>query len=751
MTRPIELDDLPKLPVVGGPALSADGKLVAFPVQRWDLDGDRYRSEIWLARYDEPQSARPLTSGRWGDHSPAFSPDGRYLVFISDRQPGKKDGEKSSGPVDHDLWLLDLTGGEAVRLTRLPGNCSSPAWSPDGSRLAFLFQPRDPEPPAVHDRIRHVLESAGETLPEDLETAKPPEKIHTEDKKQPPIVRRITRLHWREDGKGFLPARRTQLWTLDVSSLVEHAAHKLEAAAPGNTRLRRLTAGPYDHSWPTFSPDGSRIALVANRSPEPDHTDGLIDLWLVPADSGAAGGGNPEHAHLDDPAEGIADLLRVPTPDGPVATPAWSPDGQQLAYLGHATPLDMWGITNMSLWTVPVPGASGGGGVAGEEAARDLIPGFDRPVESVVVCDMGEIDPYSRPVWRQRNEIVFHATDGGCVGIYAVSPQGGEPRTVHQAEQAVGNLVGDASGERLAFVATEMLEAPEVFTLEGDSPPRRLSQVSAGWRREFDLSEAEHLVVRVGEEGHDIEGWLLKPPDFDPAKRYPLILQIHGGPAASYGHALYFELQLLAARGYCVLFTNPRGSQGYGFRFGSAIRHDLAAPAHRDLMAAVDEIAGRDYIDQERLAVTGGSWGGYMTNWVITQTDRFRTAITQRCVSDLESDFGTSDFGYDTEWMLGGPPWTHREAYTRCSPLTYVESINTPLLIIHSEEDWRCPPLQGEMLFQALKILRREVEMVRFPGEPHGLSRSGTPSRRLARLRVMLEWFEKRLAAASGD
>jgi dipeptidyl aminopeptidase/acylaminoacyl peptidase len=429
-----------------------------------------------------------------------------------------------------------------------------------------------------------------------------------------------------------------------------------------------------------------------------------------------------------------------------VAAPSWSPDGKQLAYLGHTNPIEMWGITNQHVWTVPVPEAAGGEKDHDERAARDLISDFDRSAESVVISDMGEFFLYSPPVWRPENsEIIFLATNGGSVQIHAVPSAGGEPRTLYAGERAIGNLVGDSSGQRLAFVASGMLEAPEIFTQEGDSEPRRLSHVSAAWRDELQLAEPEFLRLRVPEEGHEVEAWLLKPPDFDPRKRYPMILQIHGGPAAAYGNALYFELQLLAAKGYCVLFANPRGSQGYGFEFASAIRMDLAAPGHRDLMAVVDEVVVREYIDKDRLAVTGGSWGGYMTNWIITQTDRFRTAITQRSICDFEADVGTSDFGYDTEWMFGGPPWTHREVYARCSPLTYVENIKTPLLILHSEEDWRCPPLQGEMLFQALKMLRREVEMVRFPGEPHGLSRSGTPSRRLARLQIMLEWFEKRL------
>jgi dipeptidyl aminopeptidase/acylaminoacyl peptidase len=748
MSRPIQLEDLPKLPAVQGPALSPEGERVAFPVQHWDLERDRYRSEIWLGRFAEPESLHAVTAGRFRDHSPAFSPDGRYLAFVSDRRkekPADEDPSDDDPPVSHDLWLLDLSGGEAMRLTRLPGSCSDPSWSPDGKRLAFLFQPRDPEPPEVHQRIAHVLESAGEKMPAGLDTT--PKK---KSEKAPPIVRRVTRLHWREDTKGILPQCREQVWTLDMTALAGETPYDIEAAQLGDQRLRRLTAGPYDHFRPVFSPDGKWLALVANRSPHPDHDPGFIDLWIAPSGSGAPGGGSTEPLALDEAAGGIAELIRVPTPRGPLTAPAWSPDGQHLAYVGHTNPLDLWGLTNWELWTVPVPKAAGGKSqTSGEEAARNLSSSLDRSAEALVITDLGEMAVFSPPVWRQQaSEILFHATEGGAVGIYAAPVGGGKLRTVHLEKQAISNLVCDASGRRLAFIATAMTTPPEIWTLQGNDKAQPLSRVAQGWSGDLDLAEPEFLRIPVAEEGHEIEAWLMKPPDFDPARRYPLILQIHGGPAAAYGNALYFEFQKLAASGYCILFANPRGSQGYGFDFGVAIRNDLAAPAHRDLMAAVDVVSQRPYIDEKRMAVTGGSWGGYMTNWIITQTDRFRTAITQRSLCDFESDFGTSDFGYDMEWMLGGPPWTHREAYARCSPLTYVENIKTPLLIIHSEEDWRCPPLQGEMLFMALKMLRREVEMVRFPGEPHGLSRSGTPSRRLARLKVMLEWFAERLSPA---
>ena len=744
MTRPPKLEDLPKLPIVGSPTLSPDGKRIAFTTQRWDLEKDRYFHDVWLAPFDDPKLARPVTSGRSSDGAPCFDPSGRYIAFASDRDATGVSPE-GKGPKSQNLWLLDTQGGEAVRLTDLPGGVSQFSWSPTGSHIVFIFQPRDTEPPPTHERIERMLEQAGEKLPDGLDSL---EDLDEETRNKPnrtPIARHITRLHWREDGRGFLPQARAQIWTLRVDSLHNGGLASWSAAGVADDRLRRLTAGPYDCHQPAVSPDGKWIVFVSNRSKDPDRLSGRYDLWIIPVEGGARGTEETDPTRHDLPSNDIAKLIRVETATGPNECPSWSPDGTRLAYMAHEQPLDLWGITNYEVWVTPVPsevtpGTSG--------SPRSLTASMDRTAESAMVGDSSEFSPFSPPVWREASgEILFQVMEGPSVSIYRVHPDKGQPEPLHQMEQAIGGLVGSRDGERLAFAGGTSNLAPEVWTIEGDQPARQASFVTEPWNAEVGLSLPQYIPVPVADEGHEVDAWLLKPPDFDPKKKYPLLLQIHGGPAAAYGHTLHFEMQWLAAQGYCVLYTNPRGSQGYGFEFGAAIRQDLAAPAHRDMMAAIDLVASREYIDEDRMGITGGSWGGYMTNWVITQTDRFRAALAQRSICDFESDFGASDFGYEVEWMFGGPPWTHREVYQRCSPLTYVENVRTPLLLIHSEEDWRCPPMQAEQMFMALKVLGREVEMIRFPNEPHGLSRSGTPSRRLARLRIIRDYFARHLLA----
>jgi acylaminoacyl-peptidase len=248
--------------------------------------------------------------------------------------------------------------------------------------------------------------------------------------------------------------------------------------------------------------------------------------------------------------------------------------------------------------------------------------------------------------------------------------------------------------------------------------------------------------------GVKVQGWLLKPPGFTAGKKHPAILEIHGGPHVHYSHSFFHEMQFLAGKGFVVLWTNPRGSQGFGEAFAKPIVQNWGGPDYDDLMAATDWLVATGFVDEKRLGVTGGSYGGYMTNWIIGHTDRFRAAATQRSVVNLYSFYGSSDFGYDFEWEFFGRPWADEETalkYLRMSPIHYVQAMKTPLLILHSTEDHRCPIAQAEELYTALKILKREVEFVRFEGESHGLSRGGRPKNRRERLERIAGWFERHL------
>ncbi|HEV2107518.1 MAG TPA: S9 family peptidase, partial [Thermomicrobiales bacterium] len=280
------------------------------------------------------------------------------------------------------------------------------------------------------------------------------------------------------------------------------------------------------------------------------------------------------------------------------------------------------------------------------------------------------------------------------------------------------------------------------------SRERALTSHTGAFLAEVALSPAREIRCSSPVDGMEIQGWVIHPPGFnaEAATTYPLILQIHGGPHAMYGHGFFHEMQLMAAHGYVVLYTNPRGSAGYGEAFTSCTRGTWGESDMPDVMAAVDALLTEGYIDDERMGVTGGSYGGYLTNWIIGHSDRFRAAATQRCVADFVSFYGTSDIGFTFgEYEFGGAPWDAHETMRRHSPITYVEDMRTPLLILHSEEDLRCPIEQAEQLFTALKKLERDVVFVRIPGESHNLSRTGTPSRRQARLHHLLSWFDQRL------
>lgn len=273
----------------------------------------------------------------------------------------------------------------------------------------------------------------------------------------------------------------------------------------------------------------------------------------------------------------------------------------------------------------------------------------------------------------------------------------------------------------------------------------RISNANGAWLKEFDLAQPE-LITYKGADGWSIDGWLLKPRDFDPNKKYPLIVEIHGGPHTQYGYGFFHEMQMLVAEGYVVFYTNPRGSIGYGYDFANAVRAAWGEKDSIDIMNGVDELLKRGYIDEQRLGVTGGSYGGFMTNWLVGHYDCFKVAVTDRCVSNMATLFGASDVGWDlADDELDTTPWEDLDKYMRMSPIMYVKNIHTPLLIIHSEQDLRCGIEQGEQLFTALQWLGRESKLVRFEGQSHGLSRGGHPRSRLERLRHIREWFARYL------
>ena len=657
--RPMRPDDLLAIRFVSDARISPDGRRVAFVVTTLSQEKDEYLANIWVVDTVGGGVPRRFTAGPGRDTTPRWSPDGGRLAFVSEREPGKK-GQ---------LMVMPADGGEPVALTALRNGVADPEWSPDGTRLVFV------------SRVGGWQEPESEA----------------ERRKSKP-VRVITTLKYRLNGEGFTHDRPTHVFTV---------------AATGGAPPVQLTTGECADHHPTWSPDGRWVAFSSARHPDRDYDD-ASDLWIVPAEGGA-----PRR---------VTDTL------GPAIYPAFSPDGRTLAYLGRRH-RNEYG-RNVRVLSVPVEGG----------APRSLTDGLDRSCAPLELA----------PIWSPDGQwVTFAAEDQGALSVYRARAAGAPapPVRVVGGERGILSVSGSADGSRLAFTATDPVSPAEVFTCSGDGGGERaLTDLNRAWKAEVSLSRPERF--RFQRAGLTVDGWLMKPVGWTEGARYAGLLNIHGGPHAQYGWTFFDEFQVQAAAGYAVIYTNPRGSQGYGERFTRAVVGDWGGGDFADVMAGVDEAFRlAPWIDPERLGVLGGSYGGFLTSWTVGHTDRFRAACSERAVNAHPSMFGTSDIGHlFNEVEIGGLPWEIPETYAERSPLTHAKNIHTPLLIIHSEDDLRCPIEQAEQLYVALKKQRKEVVFVRFPDENHELSRSGKPRHRLERFRIILDWFTTHLApgAAGG-
>jgi dipeptidyl aminopeptidase/acylaminoacyl peptidase len=633
---------------------------------------------------------------------PQLSPDGRRIAFVVTSLSEERDEYLSN------IWVVDGVGGTPRRFTAGPGRDTEPRWSPDGTRLAFLSE----RAPAEKRQVYAMVADGGE--PVKLTTLKhgtssvawspdgsrlafvspvggSPEPESEEEKRKSQPARVITSLKYRFNGEGFIYDRRP---------------HVFVVGADGGTPVQ-LTDGDFADADPTWSPDGASIVFASARHAERDDDD-ASDLWRV-----AAAGGTP---------------LRLTTTAGPVMFPAFSPDGRQLAYLARPG-RNAYG-RNVRVYTMP---SDGGPAVCVTDA-------LDRSCGPLHV----------RPLWSpDGGSIVVAAEDHGEVGLWRAAVSGSPPpgRLV-RGERVVHGFSASADGRLLAFAASDPVAPAEIFVAGADGrDERQLTRINQTWTASVTLSAPEGF--RLTRAGFEIDGWVMRPTGFVAGRRYPALLNIHGGPHAQYGHGLFDEFQVYAGAGYAVIYMNPRGSQGCGEAFAQAVVGDWGGGDYEDVMAGLDEaLRQHPWIDPDRLGVLGGSYGGFLTSWIVGHTPRFRAACSERAVNCQYTMFGTSDIGHSFNvTQLGGAlPWEDMARYIERSPLTYVKDIVTPLLIIHSEDDLRCPIEQAEQLFVALKKLRREVRFVRFPGENHELSRSGKPRHRLQRFRHILDWFGEHLA-----
>jgi dipeptidyl aminopeptidase/acylaminoacyl peptidase len=655
--RLLAVDDLYQLGEVADPHLSPEGTWVAYTVQRLDRKQDEETSDIYMVPLAGGAALRLTAAADKPAASPRFSPDGRYLAFLSGR-----------GGRHAQVWLLDRRGGEAQRLTDYQADVADLAWSPDGRRLALVIADPDPDQEPAAET---AAGTGGQAPPRPPASPKP-------------IV--IHRLQFKRDGEGYLRELRKHLHVFDLQA---------------RTSVQ-VTSGPYDDSEPAWSPDGKWLAFTSNRTPDPDANENT-DVFVVPASPGFT-------------------PRAITTSAGSDQSPAWSPDGRWIAYVEGSDPKDFWYGTNrvaVAPAPPPSPGASG--------AARVLTAALDRNVSS----------PRFAPDGRS---VYFMVEEGGNSHLARVPLAGG----------AVERVV---DGERMVE-AFDLNSRGDVVVLEG--VPRRPAEISAvtrqGLRRLTSTNDEALRGLRLADvrrlqaksaDGTPIDVFLTLPPDAPAESLLPAVLRIHGGPTAQFNTSFSFEWQLLAAHGYAVVAANPRGSSGYGRDFARAIWADWGNRDYQDVMAAVDEVVAMGVADRDRLGVGGWSYGGMLTNYVITKTTRFKAAISGASEANYLAEYGTDHYQYGWETELG-LPWRNTELWLKLSPWFQVEKITTPTLLLCGTDDANVPSLGVEQLYQALRRLGRDTELVLYPGQTHHLTR---PSFRVDRYQRYLAWYDKYLGA----
>jgi len=647
-----------------------------------------------------------------------ISPSGDHIVYAQQRIDPKTEKKYS------DLWIIATADGQTRQFTFGDHTDRAPFWSPDGKQIAFLSNRKDEKQfqlyllPFKGGEARPLTDLKGsfgsfEWSPDGtnivcqfrLKDAEVVEREQDEQAKKLGVVERhYTRTNYKFDGAGFLPTERWHIWVIDT--------HTGDAT--------QLTAGEiYDETAPTWTPDSQNIIFTSNRAADPDLEYDLVDLFKIPATGGEA--------------------EEIQTPKQPKQMPKVSPDGQWIAYYG-ADERQLW-WQNTSLFLLPISGAA---------EAKNLTGQFDFNVSPDVINDMNAGAVALRPpVWSADSQTLYFPVGrhGGST-LNSISLAGDNLTVVLGDTGTVGVFGFDNAQTKLGYFKTTMTDPGQIRLKEIDTQiDRQLSKFNT-WLEEVDLGEVEEVWFQ-GREANDLQGWILKPPGFDPAQKYPSIFEIHGGPMAQYGHNFMHEFYFLAAQGYVVYFSNPRGGQGYGEAHTKAIFGEWGDGDYADLMLWADYVGALPYIDTDRTGVTGGSYGGYMTLWIIGHTHQFEAAVAQRVVSNFISMWGSSDMNWKFQNLVGDPaPLDDIETAWNHSPVKYLGNATTPTLIIHSEEDHRCPIEQGEQAFVTLKVKAGvETEFVRFPGEPHGLSRMGRTDRRIARLNHILRWMDKYLKA----
>jgi len=705
-------DDTYRFVTVSDPQITADGEVIALVRTHTDFESKEPRSSIWLIPAGGGAMTQFTRSDK-SDSSPRWSPDGRRLAFVSDRGG------------DRQIYLIDRFGGEARQITSMRNGAGGPVWSPDGTRIALISS-------VGPDDAR-----AGLTNP------KPEADKKAEEKRGKDEARTFTRMGWRDNATGIRSNRFAQIWIMEVPE-----------PTASLTRPIQLTWGDFDHSNPHWTPDGQRIAFDAKRSD--DEHEVYSDLYLAQVPSSdscyarasvspmAPGSEAPQEEETKRIAEACVaaatesatcfECAKLTDSQGIRSVAGISPDGKWLAALGHD--LECGFATQDKIYIYPLDGG-----------APRALDNWDLSIGSSVNADVrpggGGVDVTWAP---DSNMIYAPVSERGACSVYGWPVVGGRPQLIAGGAREIAAGTFDRNCETLAFVAGDMQTISDLWAINlRDFTEQRLTKVNEELFSQLELPKVEELTVKATD-GWNLHGWLMKPIGFQAGHKYPVILEIHGGPATCWGHAFSNEFNLLAAQGYGVLFINPRGSTSYGQEFVNAVRGDYGNRDYLDLMSAVDHALTAEWVDEKRLGVTGGSYGGFMTNWIVTQTDRFAVAISHRSISNWVSFSGTPDFGpfFNKDQHHVDDPWSPEgvQALWKLSPLAYAKNVNTPISLMHSEFDYRCPIEQAEQFYMAIKYYQQApTELVRHPRSNHDLTRIGPPTLRVDRLNRVVKWF----------
>lgn len=586
------------------------------------------------------------------------------------------------------LYLLPMSGGEPKAFTDLPKGASAALFSPDGKTIVFTSSTTD----------------------DDIKMAKNPPK----DAPKESDVRVINRAVYRANGGGYLdPSRKAQLWAVTLSD-------------GSSTEPRRITNDPFGASGPLFSRDGSTLFYRSLHVKEPYYEDSRTQIWSVPVSAGES--------------------TKVLDFDGGVSDFDFSPDGKRLAFTGSKNMVPVRSYDQSDLFV-----ADFANGVAG--TPRNLTTGYDYEVGGGVGGDQAPPRGGSvgGMIWSaDGNSVVVKCAEQGRANLKRIDARTGAVTALTTGDQDVMQYSASADAKTLvALISTPTVLGDLQAVDAATGKTTRLTSFNDELFGGLNLTPPED-VWYTSFDGKKIHALVQRPPDFEAGKKYPLILNIHGGPHSAYGYTFFHEMQWMAARGYVVLYPNPRGSTSYGQDFANIIQYHYPGDDAKDLLIGVDEMVKRGWADPAKLAVTGGSGGGVLTNWIVTQDHRFKAAASQRSIADWAGFWYTADFVlFQPSWFRAAP-WQDPKDFAARSAITFIANVTTPLMLIEGEDDMRTPPPDGgEQMFRALKYRKIDTVMVRFPGETHELSRSGKPSHRIERLRHIVGWFDKYLMGAS--